>query len=203
MRFGEDPSVVRHGVDKRWGIGRRGHTWQGENPFAQFRSIQPVEVIDRRSIRLSRTISGLGAVAAIEHIRAAVDFATQHDAEGTIREARIAVNLLTRTILEAHARLGDALAVTGDTRAAQSEYLCGRSSLVRTLSCLQEESDCRASSKDEPLNWFTVRQERRCMDSRRTLARSNASASTHSPTRRPNSVSALSPMHNLRSHRTL
>src|ERR1700730_6553757 len=91
-----------------------------ENPYAQFESIRPVGVIDR-GVYIYRGQFKLGAAAAMEHVGAAIDFAKQHNTAGTIREARIAVNLDPNNP-EAHALLGDALAATGDTRAAQSEY---------------------------------------------------------------------------------
>ena len=56
----------------------------------------------------------------MEHVGAAIDFAKQHNVEGTVREARIALNLDPNNP-EAHALLGDALTATGETRAAQSE----------------------------------------------------------------------------------
>jgi Flp pilus assembly protein TadD len=91
-----------------------------ENPYAQFRSIQPAEAVDR-GVYIYRGQFRLGAAAALEHIGAAIAFAKQHNVEGAIREARIAVNLDPNDP-EAHALLGDALAATGETRAAQSEY---------------------------------------------------------------------------------
>ncbi|HTC75530.1 MAG TPA: glycosyltransferase family 39 protein, partial [Edaphobacter sp.] len=119
IRFGEDPNVsgtvlISDGVLAGADIPGK------ENPYAQFRSMQPAEVIDR-GVYVYRGQFTLGAVAALEHVAAAEDFAKQHNAAGTIREARIAVNLDPNNP-EAHALLGDALAATGDAKAAQSEY---------------------------------------------------------------------------------
>jgi thioredoxin-like negative regulator of GroEL len=119
MRFGEDPNVsgtvlISDGVLAGADIPGK------ENPYAQFRSIQPAEVIDR-GVYVYRGQFRLGAAAAMEHVRAAAAFAKQHNVEGTIREARIAVNLDPNNP-EAHALLGDALAAAGETSAAQSEY---------------------------------------------------------------------------------
>ena len=119
MRFGEDPNVsgtvlISDGV-------LAGADMPGkENPYAQFESIRPAGVIDR-GLYIYRGQFKLGAAAAMEHVGAAIDFAKQHNVEGTVREARIAVNLDPNNP-EAHALLGDALAATGETRAAQSEY---------------------------------------------------------------------------------
>ena len=57
----------------------------------------------------------------MEHVRTATYFAKQHNVEGTVHEARIAVNLDPDNPT-AHALLGDALAATGETSAAQAEY---------------------------------------------------------------------------------
>jgi len=119
IRFGEDPNVsgtvlISDGVLAGADIPGK------ENPYAQFRSMQPAEIIDR-GVYVYRGQFTLGAVAALEHVAAAEDFAKQHNVEGTVREARIAVNLDPNNP-EAHALLGDALAATAETRAAQSEY---------------------------------------------------------------------------------
>jgi hypothetical protein len=119
MRFGEDPRVsgtvlISDGVLS--GVDIPGK----ENPYTQFKSIRPTEVIDR-GVYVYRGQFTLGAVAAMEHVGTATYFANQHNVEGTVREARIAVNLDPNNP-EAHALLGDALAATGETRAAQSEY---------------------------------------------------------------------------------
>jgi Flp pilus assembly protein TadD len=63
----------------------------------------------------------LGTVAALEHIKVAQDVAKQQKVADAIREARTAVNLDPNNP-NAHMILGDALAATGDARAAQSEY---------------------------------------------------------------------------------
>jgi thioredoxin-like negative regulator of GroEL len=120
MRFGEDPHVsgtVLISDGELAGVDIPGK----ENPYTQFKSIRPAEVIDR-GVYVYRGQFTLGAVAALEHVAGAEHFAKQHNVEGTVREARIAVNLDPNNP-EAHALLGDALAATGETRAAQSEYL--------------------------------------------------------------------------------
>jgi thioredoxin-like negative regulator of GroEL len=119
MRFGEDPNVsgtvlISDGVLAGADIPGK------ENPYAQFESIRPAEVIDR-GVYVYRGQFKLGAVAAMEHVAAATEFAKEHNVEATVREARIAVNLDPNNP-EAHALLGDALAATGETTAAQSEY---------------------------------------------------------------------------------
>jgi len=120
MRFGEDPQVsgtvlISDGVLS--GVDIPGK----ENPYTQFKSIRPAEVIDR-GVYVYQGQFSLGAVAAMEHVRAATYFAKRHNVEGTVHEARIAVNLDPNNPT-AHALLGDALAATGETNAAQSEYL--------------------------------------------------------------------------------
>jgi hypothetical protein len=120
MRFGEDPNVsgtVLISDGELAGVDIPGN----ENPYTQFKSIRPAEVIDR-GVYVYQGQFTLGAVAAMEHVRTATYFAKQHDVEGTVREARIAVNLDPNNPT-AHALLGDALAATGETSAAQSEYL--------------------------------------------------------------------------------
>jgi len=120
MRFGEDPQVsgtVLISDGELAGVDIPGK----ENPYTQFKSIRPAEVIDR-GVYVYRGQFKLGAVAALEHVAGAKYFAKQHDAAGAIREARIAANLDPNNP-EAHALLGDALAATGETSAAQSEYL--------------------------------------------------------------------------------
>jgi hypothetical protein len=120
MRFGEDPHVsgtVLISDGELAGVDMPGK----ENPYTQFKSIRPAEVIDR-GVYVYRGQFTLGAVAALEHVAGAEYFAKQHNAAGTIREARIAVNFDPNNP-EAHALLGDALAATGETSAAQSEYL--------------------------------------------------------------------------------
>jgi len=120
MRFGEDPHVsgtVLISDGELAGVDTPGK----ENPYAQFNSIRPADVIDR-GVYVYRGQFTLGAVAALEHVGAATYFANQHNVEGTAREARIAINLDPNNP-EAHALLGDALAATGETSAAQSEYL--------------------------------------------------------------------------------
>ena len=130
MRFGEDPNVsgtvlISDGVLAGADIAGK------ENPYTQFVSIRPADVIDR-GVYVYRGQFKLGAAAALEHVRAAIDFAKQHNVEGAIREARIAVNLDPNNP-EAHALLGDALAATGDTRAAQSEYAAALHSSELTI----------------------------------------------------------------------
>jgi predicted Zn-dependent protease len=118
MRFGEDPNVsgtvlISDGVLAGADIAGK------ENPTLNLYRSDP-DVIDR-GVYVYRGQFKLGAVAALEHVRAAIDFAKQHNVEGTVREARIAVNLDPNNP-HAHALLGDALAATGETKAAQSEY---------------------------------------------------------------------------------
>ncbi len=119
MRFGEDPNVagtvlISDGV-------LAGADLPGkENLYAQFGSIRPTASIDR-GVYVYRGNFSLGPAAALEHVEAAKEFAKQHDAAGTIREARMAVHLDPNNP-EAHMILGDALAVAGDASAAQREY---------------------------------------------------------------------------------
>jgi len=120
MRFGEDPNVsgtVLISDGELAGVDIPGK----ENPYTQFNSIRPAEVIDR-GVYVYQGQFTLGAVAAMEHVRAATYFANRHNVEGAVREARIAVNLDPNNPT-AHTLLGDALAATGETSAAQSEYL--------------------------------------------------------------------------------
>ncbi|HEY4009330.1 MAG TPA: glycosyltransferase family 39 protein, partial [Acidobacteriaceae bacterium] len=91
-----------------------------ENPYSQFRSIRPSAVIDR-GVYVYRGQFSLGPAAALEHVQAAKGFAQQHNTEGAIREARIALDL-DPSNPEALAVLGDALAATGDPAGAQSAY---------------------------------------------------------------------------------
>jgi hypothetical protein len=118
-RFGEDPKIsgtllISDGVLAGADIPGR------ENPYAQFVSVRPAATIDR-GVYVYRGDFTLGAVAALEHIRAAEDLAKQQNVAGTIHEARTAANLDPNNP-KAHMILGDALAATGDARAAQSEY---------------------------------------------------------------------------------
>ena len=55
----------------------------------------------------------LGAAAALEHVHTAQDFEAQHDASGSVREARIAENFDPNNP-EAHVILGDSFAAAGD-----------------------------------------------------------------------------------------
>jgi thioredoxin-like negative regulator of GroEL len=119
MRFGDNPKIsgtvlISDGVLAGADIPGK------ENPYAQFVSVRPVATIDR-GIYVYRGQFTLGTVAALEHVRAAEGFAKQQNVADTIREARTAVNLDPNNP-KAHMILGDALAATGDARAAQSEY---------------------------------------------------------------------------------
>jgi Dolichyl-phosphate-mannose-protein mannosyltransferase len=119
MRFGDDPNVsgtllISDGEVS--GVDIPGKP----NPYAQFGSIQPVAIIDR-GVNVYNGQFSLGAAAALEHVHAAQDFANQHNLTDTLREARIAEKLDPNNP-EAHSILGDALAETGDTTAAQAEY---------------------------------------------------------------------------------
>jgi Dolichyl-phosphate-mannose-protein mannosyltransferase len=119
MRFGDDPNVsgtllISDGEVS--GVDIPGK----QNPYAQFASIQPAATIDR-GVYVYNGLFSLGAAAALEHVHAAQDFANQHNLTDTLREARIAQKLDPNNP-EVHAILGDALAETGDTTAAQAEY---------------------------------------------------------------------------------
>ena len=120
MRFGEDPQVSGTVLISDGELAGVDIPGEG-NPYAQFKSIRPAEVIDR-GVYVYQGQFTLGAVAAMEHVRAATYFARKHNVEGTVHEARIAVNLDPNNPT-AHTLLGDALAATGEMSAAQSEYL--------------------------------------------------------------------------------
>ena len=192
MRFGEEANVsgtvlISDGVLPGADIPGK------ENPYAQFRSIQPAEVIDH-GVYVYRGQFRLGAAAALEHVGAARDFAKQHNAAGTVREAQIAVNLDPDNP-QAHALLGDALAATGETRAAQSEYAAALHS-SELDPAFQKNLLAELLAKTEPLNWLTVRQERRRMDPAPRWQEATRQCPNHSPTMMTElSVSALSPMH--------
>jgi thioredoxin-like negative regulator of GroEL len=119
MRFGDDPNVsgtvlISDGVVAGADIPGNG------NPYAKFGSMQPAAVIDR-GVYVYNGQFDLGPAAALEHLRAAKEFAARHDPSNAMREARIAEKLDPNNP-EAHALLGDALAATGDVTAAQTEY---------------------------------------------------------------------------------
>ncbi|GAC1360206.1 MAG: phospholipid carrier-dependent glycosyltransferase [Acidobacteriaceae bacterium] len=119
MHFGDDPKIsgtLLISDGELSGVDTPGR----ENPYAQFVSVRPSTIIDR-GVSVYRGQFTLGAVAALEHIRAADDSAKQHKVEDTIREARTALNLDPNNP-KAHMILGDALAATGDAMAAKSEY---------------------------------------------------------------------------------
>ncbi|HEY6376182.1 MAG TPA: glycosyltransferase family 39 protein [Edaphobacter sp.] len=119
MRFGDDPNVsgtLLISDGEVAGVDIPGK----QNPYAQFASIQPAATIDRGVYVYNGQFS-LGAAAALEHLHAAQDFANQHNLTETLREARTAEKLDPNNP-EVHAILGDALAETGDTAAAQAEY---------------------------------------------------------------------------------
>ena len=120
MRFGDDPNVsgtvlVSEGVVD--GVDIPGK----QNPYAQFVSVQPDAVIDRGVYVYNGQFS-LGPPAALEHVRAAQNFASQQNFSEALREARIAEKLDPGNA-EAHTVIGDALTAMGDRAAAQSEYL--------------------------------------------------------------------------------
>jgi hypothetical protein len=119
MRFGEDPKIsgtllISDGVLAGADIPGR------ENPYAPFVSVRPAATIDH-GVYVYQGQFTFGTVAALEHIRAAGGLAKQQKVADAIREARTAVNLDPNNPT-AHMILGDALARTGDTMAAQSEY---------------------------------------------------------------------------------
>jgi hypothetical protein len=119
MRFGDDPKIsgtLLISDGELSGVDTPGR----ENPYAQFASVRPAATIDR-GVYVYQGQFTLGALAALEHISAAEDLAKQHRVEDTIREARTAANLDPNNP-KAHMILGDALASSGDARAAQSEY---------------------------------------------------------------------------------
>jgi tetratricopeptide (TPR) repeat protein len=120
MRFGDDPNVsgtvlVSEGVVD--GVDIPGK----QNPYAQFVSVQPDAVIDRGVYVYNGQFS-LGPPAALEHVRAAQNFASQQNFSEALREARIAEKLDPGNA-EAHTVIGDALTAMGDRASAQSEYL--------------------------------------------------------------------------------
>jgi thioredoxin-like negative regulator of GroEL len=122
MRFGEDPKIsgtllISDGVLAGADIPGKG------NPYAPFVSVRPAATIDR-GVYVYRGQFTPGTVAALEHIRAAEDLARQRNFADAIREARIAANLDPNNP-KAHLILGDALAATGDSISAQSEYAAG------------------------------------------------------------------------------
>jgi hypothetical protein len=122
MRFGEDPKIsgtllISDGV-------LAGADLPGkENLYASFVSVRPAATIDR-GVYVYRGQFTIGTVAALEHIEAAKDLARQRNFADAIREARTAANFDPNNP-EAHMVLGDALAATGDTISAQSEYATG------------------------------------------------------------------------------
>jgi len=119
MRFGGDPNVsgtvlISDGVLAGADIPGKA------NLYAPFVSVRPDATIDR-GVYVYRGQFRLGAPAAVEHVEAAREFLQQQNAIGAIREARIAMSLDSNNP-QAHMVLGDALAATGDAKAAQSEY---------------------------------------------------------------------------------
>jgi Flp pilus assembly protein TadD len=64
----------------------------------------------------------LGRAAALEHVRAAKEFAQQHNTGEAKREARIALEF-DPSNPEALTVLGDAMAATGDPAGARAEYM--------------------------------------------------------------------------------
>jgi len=119
MRFGDNPKIsgtLLISDGELSGVDTPGR----ENPYAQFASVRPAATIDP-GVYVYQGQFTLGPVAALEHIRAAVDLAKQQKNADAIHEARTAVNLDPNNPT-AHLILGDALAATGDAMAAQSEY---------------------------------------------------------------------------------
>jgi len=119
MRFGDDPNVsgtvlISDGVVAGADIPGNG------NPYAKFGSMPPAAVIDR-GVYVYNGQFDLGAAAALEHVRAAQEFAARHDPSNAMREARIGERLDPNNP-ELHLILGDALAAVGDATAAQTEY---------------------------------------------------------------------------------
>jgi hypothetical protein len=92
-----------------------------ENPYAQFWSIQPSAVIDH-GVYVYRGQFRLGRAAALKHVRAAKEFAQQHNTGEAKREARIALEF-DPSNPEALTVLGDAMAATGDPGGARTEYM--------------------------------------------------------------------------------